>query len=83
MQIVDKGFYVITHFLRPLCKALLQEMAFELAIVNQGVNQRQKQISLQLGRKGRGLVQIRAAEDSLVHMDVLPCGQQPHKRAAQ
>ncbi len=36
IQIVDKGFYVITYFLRPLCKALLQETAFELAIVNQG-----------------------------------------------
>ena len=38
---------------------------------------------MQLCRNGRCLVKIRAAENSVIHMNILPRRQQPHKRAAQ
>ena len=61
----------------------MQQSTLEPSVPYHRVDQRQQQICLQLCRKGRCLVKIRAAENSVIHMNIPPRRQQPHKRAAQ
>ena len=64
-------------------QTLLEKFRLELSVPHHRVDQWQQKISLQSCRQRRCLIQIGAAQNATVHVDVLPCRQQPHKRAAQ
>ena len=64
-------------------QTLLKKIHLELSIPHHGDNQRQQKISLQFCRQRRCLIQIRAAQNAVGYVDILPCHQQPNKRSAQ
>ena len=79
----QKGFDIIPRLSGTLIQTLLEKFCLELSVPHHRVDQWQQKISLQSCRQRRCLIQIGAAQNATVHVDVLPCRQQPHKRAAQ
>ena len=79
----QKGLDIIPRLSGTLIQTLLEKFCLKLSVPYHRVDQWQQKISLQSCRQQRCLIQIGAAQNATVHVDVLPCRQQPHKRAAQ
>ena len=79
----QKSLDITPRLFGTLIQTLLEKFCLELSIPNHGVDQWQQNIRLQFCRQRRCLIQIGAAQNALVHVDVLPCRQQPHEGAAQ
>ena len=79
----QKSLDIIPRLFSTLVQTLLEKFRLNLSVPHHRVDQWQQKIRLQACRQRRCLIQIGAAQNAVVHVDVLPCRQQPHKRAAQ
>ena len=80
---LHERFHIITHLRRPFFHLLLQKPALKPAVPDQGVDHGKQQICLQLCCKNGRLIQVGAAGNAIIHVNIPPRGQQPHEGAAR
>ena len=79
----QKSLDIIPRLSGTLLQTLLEKFRLNLSVPHHRVDQWQQKIRLQSCRQRRRLIQIGAAQNATVHVDVLPRRQQPHEGTAQ
>ncbi len=67
------------HFDPSLCHPLLQQDRFEFPVPDEGIKKRHHQFRHQTGGEGGGLIHVRTAQNTAVHMDFCRAASSPTK----